>query len=351
MKDNKVLFVTTRLCVVILVGFMLTSMLTYVVQNVLCEGMRMDNQFVRFVIGDDKVEEIMTNWNQPYEIAINWAELYPFAEGVEQEIVQQEVVQQKEPKQGVGIPVVDKALDLYLKIWSYLQEGTDQYTGNLHMFFGEMVNAGEAYNRFVSWDYLATQTGNLRTFTMKDGTLGYLTDETSSENLADIIASVSDFDVYLKGQEIPFLYVNPGTKICEENYEVPAYLSDYIVQNQNRFLAGLEENGVDYIDLREVMHEEGRDHKGSFYVTDPHWRFETALWAAGEIAEYSNENYGFEFDVASFSEENYMITEYDDAFMGSQGLALHLPENKKKILRPCIPKRSRLTILRFYPET
>lgn len=85
------------------------------------------------------------------------------------------------------------------------------------------------------------------------------------------------------------------------------------------------------------MHADGKNHKQAFYITDPHWRLETALWATGKIAAYANENYGFEFDVNCFSEENYNITEYQNAFMGTQGLALHLAENRKEDFKTVYP--------------
>lgn len=345
MKEKNILFFTTRLCVGILGIFMLTSVLTYVVQKVLCEDMHMDNSFVRFVIGDDKVEEIMTNLSQPYEVYVDWATMYPFSEETDIETIQPAELQQSIQQEKT---VSDKIASVYTTVWNYLKTGVDQYTGNLHMFFSDMVSAGEAYNKIVSWDYLATQSGELRTFTMKDGTLGYLTDELSDETIETIVASVADFAAYLEETEIPFLYVNPGTKICEEEYEVPAYLSDYIVQNQNKFLEGLEEKAIDYIDLREALHAEGKNHKKSFYVTDPHWRFETALWATGKIAAYANENYGFEFDLDSFAEENYTITEYKNAFMGTQGLALHLAENRKEDFKTIYPVEDGLYNIKIF---
>ncbi|MBR2402294.1 MAG: hypothetical protein IKB01_05980 [Lachnospiraceae bacterium] len=328
MKENKWLYYTSRGCVVILAVFMCTSILTFVVQNILCERMHIDNAFVRMVIGDDKADEISNNWSQINYSYINWEELYPF------EDVEEVVVENTAP-----VSPISRYKELYLTIWNYLKTGADEYTGSLHMFYDEMVSAGEAYNRLISWDYLSSQSGaDLKIFTMKDGTLGYVTDEVSQEDMNEIVDSVVDFDDYLNEQGIPFLYVNAGSKMCEEDYQVPAYISEYVLQNQDLFLKGLEEKGIDYIDIREELHTDGINHASAYYVTDPHWRFETALWAAEKIAIKANENYGFQFDLAYFDEANYIMEKYENAFMGAQGLSLHLPSSKKEDFVTVYPK-------------
>lgn len=46
---------------------------------------------------------------------------------------------------------------------------------------------------------------------------------------------------------------------------------------------------------------------------------ETGFWATGIIAEFINEQYGYQLDLSKLDEENYSVVYYTESFMGSYG--------------------------------
>lgn len=73
--------------------------------------------------------------------------------------------------------------------------------------------------------------------------------------------------------------------------------------------------------MREIMLSEGLDWYVAYYKTDHHWKTETGLWAAQVITQMLNEREEFVFDAYFFEEGSYMMTTYDDCFLGCYGRA------------------------------
>ncbi len=62
-------------------------------------------------------------------------------------------------------------------------------------------------------------------------------------------------------------------------------LECYSNKNADLFLKRISEAGVNTIDLREYILQDGLDIRKMFYRTDHHWVTCSGLWAAGKIAE------------------------------------------------------------------
>ena len=71
--------------------------------------------------------------------------------------------------------------------------------------------------------------------------------------------------------------------------------------------------GYRVLDLHTRMHAEGLDHESLYFRTDHHWKGETALWAAGEIAA------AIGLDQAPLDVSGYEIQAHPKCFLGSEG--------------------------------
>lgn len=117
-----------------------------------------------------------------------------------------------------------------------------------------------------------------------------------------------------------FLFVLAPAKNFELDTAYPVGYPDTTNEDIMYFLELLEQNNIDYLDLRENMVAEGMTHDEVFYMTDHHWTAETSFWAYTKILDKLKEN-GSITDVNSFytDADNYEFEVHEDSFLGSQG--------------------------------
>lgn len=120
-------------------------------------------------------------------------------------------------------------------------------------------------------------------------------------------------------REIPFLFVLAPYNICALDKQLPLGVSDYTNEDADEFLVVLYENQVPVMDLRSVLHQEGKDHYDMFFTTDHHWTIESSFWAFQRLTEYMEINWGFSVDPVCTDLNNYQIDIYKDWSLGSKG--------------------------------
>lgn len=125
----------------------------------------------------------------------------------------------------------------------------------------------------------------------------------------------------LKQERIPLLFVQTPLKVIEDYTTLPPSVVDYSKKNTDEFLSKLEENDIDFIDLRENVKEDGLDLSTLFFKTDHHWRTETAFWATDKVTQILNERYSLDLNQdGSYTDlKSYNKKTYKNFFLGSQG--------------------------------
>jgi hypothetical protein len=118
------------------------------------------------------------------------------------------------------------------------------------------------------------------------------------------------------------LFVNPPALYIRDRIEYSAGLPyrDYN-HRVDGFLYRLQNNGVEYIDLRETLLKYNIPIQDFFYKTDHHWRFETAFNGFIDIIDYMNEKFdaGLDPDYFYRNINNYDQKTYPKASLGSLG--------------------------------
>lgn len=153
---------------------------------------------------------------------------------------------------------------------------------------------------------------------LNNGYLSFIT-EKFNNNITNIIENYVSFNNFLKAQDVEFIYIQAPSKNNKYDQQLPSGIVDYGNSNADSLLAGLSNKGVDIFDLREVMNEKIDDYYGAFFRTDHHWKPETGLWAAEQVAKRLNEKYNFNFNLEKFDISNYNVKVYEKYFLGSQG--------------------------------
>ncbi len=152
-----------------------------------------------------------------------------------------------------------------------------------------------------------------------DGYFINITSRSTDVSLETTANNIADLDKFCDEQSIPFLYVLCPAKT---SYEDEEYIETYSNENKDRFADFLTEYGVDVLDMRDLIEEQDINWHSLFYRTDHHWNVAAGLWAAGELADVLNENYGFDVDTCFYDESLYESKIYDNAMFGSIGQGL-----------------------------
>lgn len=155
------------------------------------------------------------------------------------------------------------------------------------------------------------------TYRLKNGYLTFINEK--QELIPEYADNMTELNDYLTERGINLLYVQVPHKNSKFDNLLPEGVEDYTNENADEFLSLISEGGIDYIDLRQVMYDEGINQYDMFFKTDHHWKPETGLWAVSKIFDYLNINYGYNISESLCNIDNYNIDVYKDIFLGSQG--------------------------------
>ena len=150
---------------------------------------------------------------------------------------------------------------------------------------------------------------------------------------ANAVIALSKF---LKQKGIPLLYVQAPYKMSPLD---GLHSADFSNQNADEFLQILEDNDIDFIDMREEILKSGKDFYSFFYKTDHHWKAEAGLFACPIIAEKINEIAGTKIDADFFDPVNFNFEIFKDSLLGSNGRELTLAAAKMEDITLITPKK------------
>lgn len=117
-----------------------------------------------------------------------------------------------------------------------------------------------------------------------------------------------------------FLFVLAPCQIPETEDILPPGYSDYSNHNSDELIGRLAEDDIPVLDLRKEMIKDGIDYTEAFFVTDHHWRTETAFWAYTKIVDYLvREGIMEPVDSRYVDIGEYDIKVYEDWYLGPIG--------------------------------
>ena len=144
-------------------------------------------------------------------------------------------------------------------------------------------------------------------------------DRVSDEELENRAEDLAALDKYLADSDIELLVAIAPDTSSKYDPEVPMGIPSYLNDNMDRLVPMLEDRGVEVMDFREVIHEDGIDQYDFMYKTDHHWTTEAGFYAYGKIADWIAENTGVAVKEEIRDIDNYNITVYKNWHLGSRG--------------------------------
>lgn len=149
---------------------------------------------------------------------------------------------------------------------------------------------------------------------------GYNVGRYSSTSTDYEVEQMIGFKEYLDAKGIRLLYVSEPSKYIDDSFYQKEFGGEsYLNRNTDLFLSRIGQAGIEYIDLRKNIVEEGLDPLSLFYRTDHHWTVPASKWAAGIIAERLNEDYGYQIDMGLYEDSQFHMEFYEEAWLGEQG--------------------------------
>lgn len=146
-----------------------------------------------------------------------------------------------------------------------------------------------------------------------------ITYSVKKENVNRELRSMKELKQGLDEIGIPLLYIQAPFKLTEDLQQLPVNVKDYANDNADRFLEGLDKEGIDYLDLRKVFEDNGMTQNEIFFNTDHHWTIDSAFYSMKSIIGTLNADYGFRIDESYADISNYNRKVYKDFYIGSMG--------------------------------
>ena len=149
---------------------------------------------------------------------------------------------------------------------------------------------------------------------------GYIVSSSKKTTTDYEVEQTIAFRDFLEANGVYLLYVNEPTKYDDDSLFSKSFgVETYSNRNMDLFLSRIREAGVNAIDLRESIHQEGIKIADLFYRTDHHWTTSAGLWATRIMADGLNKYCGYNIDISIYDQEKYDIRKWTSCWLGEQG--------------------------------
>lgn len=146
-------------------------------------------------------------------------------------------------------------------------------------------------------------------------TIDYVDDSTMQARANN----VSAFNDYLKKRGTSFLFAITPYTCSKYDSQLPVGVEDYGNDDADRLMNYIAATGVDTLDFRSTMHDDGINQYDMMYKTDHHWTTTAGLYAYGKLEDYIVNKTGCSVDSRIADEANYTVKTYKGWHLGSRG--------------------------------
>lgn len=154
---------------------------------------------------------------------------------------------------------------------------------------------------------------------LNNGTLLTAYRKVSDDELRKDADNVIALKNYCEKRGTAFVYGITPYNSSKYDPQLPPGYTDYGNENFDKFAEMLREGGVDVIDFRETMHDEGIDQYDMMYKTDHHWNTEAGYYAYTKINDYLEDKLGCTVDPVVKDINSYTMVNYPQSHLGSRG--------------------------------
>lgn len=262
------------------------------------------------VLGEPLVDTVFTDYETPNDAATDWSTIYPIEE---EETEPAEETTETEEKSETHKSIKDTVEGIV----KYYQTGVNYFTNQLLYLRMDFVELNAKFNKIIGNKLIS---GSDEVIVMADGNLTY---KSYSHDMTKSAENLTEFSEFVSENGGSLLYVQAPSKVDPDNNYLPGGMTDYDNIAADDLLSSLKENGVNTLDLRDSMKQQGMNFTDSFYKTDHHWKTSTGLWATNQIAR-SLSPCGIPYNEKLLDINNYNQKTYKNIMLGSLGKKVSL---------------------------
>lgn len=170
-------------------------------------------------------------------------------------------------------------------------------------------------NKIISPNEIATDGGA----TVKDEN-GFLESiNYVSYDISEAESKIYELNEVCKSSNTDFVYVSYPSKTNTQTTAEYYGIETNREETRNNFLNRLKDNGINILNVRTLLEEEGYQVKDIFYKTDHHWKSTAGLFGARAIINYLNDSFDYELRDDMLDESQFEFTTYPDLWLGEEG--------------------------------
>lgn len=198
------------------------------------------------------------------------------------------------------------------KIYEYHDAAT-AVESSLKSSFSERANFIDLYGAVQ----LCLKKNVIGNFEFIKDSNGYMHLLEADKDVSTFNADIVRLNLLLKSMDIPLLYVQIPAREIEGITQLPNGFYSGSNATMDKLIANAKENGIDYLDVRDVLRQGNYSLDEVFYKTDVHIKTEAGFWIDKLIVEHLESicNLSFSNKNEIFDDGNYEII--DRAFLGN----------------------------------
>ncbi|MCM1062939.1 MAG: hypothetical protein NC420_00475 [Eubacterium sp.] len=299
----------------IVVYFLMASiMIGAFARQILVKRLGLDNYFIREIIFNGNSNYMS---NETYN-AIDWSQQYPFGD--------ENFEDARASRQGVPY-----LINMENRVRS-VESVINTYCSEFLFKRDDLVTFSKGFNRIIGMRDIDNVEFLLNDHLIKT------TGKVNNEDMSEIVSSVDRLNGYCRDRGIPFIYVNACSKVDPFNKPADLVGEDYSNENGNILVRNLQELGIDVINADNIIRKLDSEWYSCYYITDDHWKVETALAVSDALAEHMHSTYGFDYDAEYFDLQNYEVDLRESYFLGGYGRSVTLANTELEDFVRLFPK-------------
>lgn len=163
------------------------------------------------------------------------------------------------------------------------------------------------------------QTSMNDTYKMSNGWITQVYPEIADETLLPFADRIGAVAGYLSSQSIPMIFMMAPFNVDKYDPRLPEGVTDFTNDNADRFVDMLLQRGIEVIDIREALHEDGIDTSRMMYRTDHHWNTDAGLYAYQKLLPWLETHLTFDTDPRIADPASYTLRTWPEWHLGTYG--------------------------------
>ena len=187
-----------------------------------------------------------------------------------------------------------------------IEDSIETYSGNKFILYPILEKINKGFDKVVGWNVVyAREEGT--DYALNTGQKYSAVEKHTMDREIEICKEIAEYSGELGAD---FLYIQRPYKVDLHNSQVPWGASAYENQNADVLLDELGKLHIAYLDLRNEMPKYGWSFDDGFYISDGHWKVNSAFLATKLLTNFMNSEFGYHYSNSAFDISYFTVQSY-----------------------------------------